>query len=144
MNTLYGILTWNTTPSSGYEYYVKRTDNLLINNKQQAIREVMLTGVPEGAEAFFAAVICDLVRYTNYGAEILRLDSNNTYTQQVRPPDANHSDPAYSFQALIQPVDVYKQLGKYLDDDLTATMNKESFLDWMAAGALQLLREANK
>ena len=144
MNTLYGILTWNTTPSSDYEYYVKRTDNVLVSNRQLEIRNILMTGVPTGAEAFFASVICYMVRYTNYGKEIQQRDANNTYAPVTRPPDANHSNSAYSFQALVQPASAYAQLVKYLDNDIDSTMNKDSFLDWMGAGCLQLLREADK
>ena len=144
MNILYSILTWNTVPNAAYADYNKKTEVVFLTSKMVAIRNILMTGVPDDKKGFFAAVLCDLVQWTNFGTEIKQLDSNNTYVTAARPVDSEHSNQNYCFHTLIQPASVYKALRRYLDDDIAGIMNKYSFLDYMAAGCLQLLREINK
>ena len=144
MNTLYGILTWGTSGSSDYAFYDKRHDMIVPTNKMLAIRDVVMAGIPDDKKRMFAAFLCDIVRYTNFGSEIHQLDSNNTYVPISRPHDADHSDDKYCLHGLIKPVTAYRPLVRYLDDDIAGRMIKAQFTDWMGAACLQLLREASK
>lgn len=144
MNTLYGILTWGTSGSSDYAFYDKRHDMIVPSNKMLAIRDIVMTGIPDDKKRMFAAFLCDIVRYTNFGSDILKLDDNNTYVPITRPTDADHSDSRYCLHGLIKPASAYRPLLRYLDTDITGRMIKASFTDWMGAACLQLLREVAK
>jgi len=144
MNTLYGILTWGTSGSEAYSFYDKRHDMVMPTNKMLAIRDIIMTGIPDDKKRMFAAFLCDIVRYSNFGSDILQLDDNNTYVAITRPPNTEHSDARYCLHGLIKPVIAYKQLRRYLDTDIEGRMVQAAFTDWMGAACLQLLREASK
>ena len=142
MNTLYGILVMNVPSTADYAWYDKQYDVTVPTTKMQNIREILLTGIPAEKVRMFASVVCNFVLYTSFGAEIQKLDPNNSYVEVTRPSDSEHSDQAYCCFGLIQPVSAYRKLRTFLDEDIAARMNKSSWIDYLAAGCLQLLREA--
>jgi len=144
MNTLYGILVQTVPSSPDYAWYDKQYDLTVPTTKMQNIRDILLTGVPIEKIRMFASVVCNLVLYTRFGADIQNLDPNNSYVDVTRPDDSDHSDQSYCCYGLIQPVTAYKKLRMFLDDDISGLLNKDSWVDWMAAGCLQLLRETTE
>ena len=92
---------------------------------------------------FFACTVCGLVSNSAFDAEIKALDPDNTYGQPSRPPDATHSNSSYCFYTLVQPLSTYRLLKGYLDPDLVARLAGGSWLDYVAAGCVQMLREAD-
>lgn len=139
MNKLYSILVGNMEVSG---WYFKRQTPLLITDRMQEIRSVLLQDVPSEKLPMFICVLCDLVRMSAFGTEILALDNNNTYQETVRPVDVDHSDTSYCVYDVIKPATVYSKLRRYLDEDITSRLNAESWIELMGAGCLQLLREA--
>ena len=143
MNLLYAILMRGTQASGDYVWYHKESIGYIPTERMQAIRDILMQGVGD-ALPMVACQVCAMVLYTQFGTEIKALDSNNTYTDVTRPPDKTHDDPAYCMYNLIKPADAYKQLRRYLDEDIVSRADLTSWLDIMAAGCLQMLREATK
>lgn len=144
INVLYGILTNEAVAEGIYTWYGKTCDNPTHTARIDSIRNILLTDIPVGKLNFFACVVCNLVLNTEFEAEIRKLDPNNTYTKPSRPPNTSHRDPSYSFQQFPLKVSVYKHIGGYLDDDLRNRASGGDWLDWFAAGCLQMLREVYK
>ena len=140
MNKLYSILVSPLKVSGWYKKQTEETRPLITKNSQE-IKYILLTGVPATSLAMFACVVCDMVLYSTFGTEIQQLDNNNTYFDPGRPDDAAHNDPTYCFHQLIQPASALSAIRYHLDQDILDRLNLESWLDIMAAGCLQMLRE---
>ncbi len=138
MNKLYSILI-GMTPVSGW--YFKRSSQYMITDRINAIRSILLQDVPEDRLPMFVCTLCDLVRMSTFGNEILELDPNNTYQDITRPIDAEHNDDTYCIHDLIKPATAFSTLRRYLADDINNRVNHESWIELMGAGCLQLLRE---
>ena len=143
VNKLYGILTNGAKATGTYEWYNKQCENPMHTQRMDTIRNIVLTGVDNEHLNFFACTICGLVRNSAFAAEILALDPNNTYSDPSRPTDAAHSNADYCFYTLVQPVQTYRLLKGFLDKDLAAKLAGGSWLDYIAAGCAQMLREAD-
>lgn len=141
INVLYGLLTNGSVAEGIYSWYGKTCDNPLHTERIDNIRNVLLTGVSDDKLNFFACIVCSLVLNTEFEAEIRKLDSNNTYVTPSRPPDKNHSDPAYCFYQFEPRIETYKHVKAYLDKDLLDRASGGDWLSWFAAGCLQMLRE---
>ena len=88
-------------------------------------------------------MLCHVVMLTQYGPQIKKLDPHNTYfIPLTRPFGSDHSDPKYCVHDLIKPVQNYNEIVTMLNDDIVATLNRDSWFDMMGAACLQLLREA--
>lgn len=140
MNKLFSILMQGYAPES-FSWFDKSTSPVTTTDRIDSLVQLIMKGVPRNKRAMFASVICNLVLNTQYGAEIEKLDPNNTYVRVTRPKTAEHSDPAYCMHDLIQPIAAYKDIQLYLQDDISETLNTESWFDLMGAACLQLLRE---
>ena len=138
MNLLYSILI-GTPHYSGW--YDKAMTSFLPTDRMLAIRSILIQDVPEEKLPMFACVICDLVRLSTYGSEIIALDPNNTYQPTTRPSSAKHANPDYCFYQLVKPAAAFRSLCAYLDQDIDSRLNKESWIELMGAGCLQMLRE---
>lgn len=140
MNTLYSILVSPSKPSG---WYAKQIEDVtpLVSKRSQAIKDILLTGVPGNSLSMFVCVVCYMVLASTFGEEIKKLDSNNTYFNPARPKDAAHNDPLFCFHQIVQPASVLQAIKYHLDTDIQERMNPESWVDLMAAGCLQLLRE---
>lgn len=143
MNLLYAILMGGSQASGDYTWYHKHTTGYIPTTRMQDIRTILIQGT-DVALPMFVCKVCYMVLYTQFGNEIKELDYNNTYTDVARPPDAVHDDMKYCMHQLIRPADAYKQIRRYLDDDIASRVDLSSWLDIMAAGCLQMLREATK
>lgn len=143
MNLLYAILMAGSQASGDYAWYSKRITGYIPTTRLQDIRDILVqdTGA---ALPMYVCMVCYMVLYTQFGKEIKELDSNNTYTDITRPADSDHDDEKYCVYKLIKPAESYQQLLHYLDDDISSRLDRSSWLDLMAAGCLQLLREATK
>ena len=144
LNVLYGILTNGESAVAPYEWYGKQCDNPVHTAKIDAIRQILLTGVPAEKTNFFACVVCDLVRHSEFGNEIFVMDYNNTYNPPGRPLLSSHDDDYYTFHELCLPTQAFLGLKLYLDEDITARLSGLIWLDYIAAGCLQILREVYK
>ena len=140
MNTLYGLLVSSNPPASDSWYY-KRYDAVTTTDKANRLIAAITTGVHAARLALYVSKVCNIVLSSVYGSEIQKLDPNNTYVAVTRPTDSDHSASAYCMFDLVQPLSAYRDILSYLDDDITAQLDKQSWPELMGAGCLQLLRE---
>lgn len=140
MNILYSFLMNGETPDTAYEWYKKANSTVMHTTRSNKIRDILTQGVAKELP-MFAAQICYMVLYTQFGEQIKQLDSNNTYFDPGRPAEADHNDTRYCMYKLIKPASEYRQLRNYLDDDIANETDFSSWLSIMAAGCLQILRE---
>ena len=141
LNVLYGLITNGAVAEGIYSWYGKTCDNPLHTERIDNIRNVLVADIPEEKLNFFACVVCSMVMETAFEPEILKYDANNTYSKPSRPPGKPHSDPNYSFQQFSPKVSVYKRVKGLLDKDLADKAAGGNWLDWFAAGCVQMLRE---
>lgn len=141
MNILYAILMNGAHATGNYVWYDKHHNGYIPTARMQAIRDIITQGVDEKLP-LLACQICSMVLYTQFGQQIKELDPNNSYVDTTRPVDADHNDSKYCLYDVIKSVSAYQNIRNYLDDDIAAVLDKESWLDIVAAGCLQMLREA--
>ena len=140
MNILYNFLMNGATQDSDYAWYKKESSAVLHTTRSNKIRDILVQGVSKELP-MFAAQVCYMVLYTQFGKQIRQLDSNNTYFDSGRPANSDHNDPRYCLYSLIKPANEYRQIRSYLDDDIANETDFSSWLSIMAAGCLQILRE---
>lgn len=141
MNKLFSLLLRGNGSDNGW--YYKKSAFIPMTQKAISIVNILMAEVPASRMSMYAAALCQVALHTHYGAEIRKLDPNNTYTDVVRPPACAHSDPEYCAHDLIKPIDSYKGLLMFLEDDIVDVMDENSWFDMIGAGCLQLLREVN-
>lgn len=141
MNKLFSLLLRGNNSDIGW--YYKKTAFIPMTQRALNIVNILMADVPVSRMSMYAAALCQVALYTQYGAEIKKLDPNNTYADVVRPPACSHSDPEYCAHDLIKPIDAYKGLLMYLQDDIAEVLDENSWFDMIGAGCLQLLREVN-
>ena len=141
MNKLFSLLLRGNNAETGW--YYKKTAFIPMTQKALSIVNIMMADVPISRASMYAAALCQVALNTQYGAEIKKLDPNNTYAPVVRPPACAHSDPEYCAHDLIKPLDAYKDLLLFLQEDIADTLDTNSWFDMIGAGCLQLLREVN-
>lgn len=86
INILYGLLA--DTPEKDFAWYKKRSSAVPHTDKMNKIIAELIKTVPPGRRCLFACFVCNAVKYTQFGHEIATLDSNNTYADTGRQPDA--------------------------------------------------------
>lgn len=143
MNTLYGLLMQGKDVPESFSWFGKTAAAPLSTERCSALIAIVLKGVPDTRRVMYVAMLCNLVLNTQYGAEIQKLDPNNTYVKVTRPKTATHSDPVYCVHDLIQPIHAYKDIRLYLQDDITERLDTNSWFDMMGAACLQILREVS-
>lgn len=150
INKLYGVLLGMSTAEvpTDYRWYIKKFTPIATNEKVQNILKILVHTVPMDKRALFACIICNAVLHTIFGKEIADRDPVNTYVPVSRPPDRTHHDTPdgqdYSLHDMMAPTDSYRALKQYLDEDITPKLNTATWIDWIAAGCLQILRELDK
>lgn len=144
INKLYGILLGAATIADTYQWYVKKYTTCKTSDKIDAILAVILKTVSEEKRAMFACLVCAAVVKTIFGKEITELDPVNTYMPVTRPPSSNNADESFCLWQLTGPVDTYKPLRQYLDEDILKRMTTPTWMEYVAAGCLQILRELKK
>lgn len=143
INKLYGVLLGTSTVPDMYRWYIKKFTPLATNDKVQNILKVLLVAVSPDKRVMFACLICNAILHTVFGKEISELDPVNTYVPVGRPPDSGNDDPAFCLKMETSP-DTYKQLRQFLDEDILDRLTSATWVDYIAAGCLQILRELNK
>ena len=143
MNTLYGLLMQDKAIPESFSWFGKSTIVPLANERVNPLIAIVLKGVPENRRALYVSALCNLVLNTQYGAEIQKLDPDNTYVRVTRPKDSTHTDPNYCIHDLIQPIQAYKDIRLYLQDDIVDRLDTNSWFDMMGAACLQILREVS-
>ena len=143
MNKLFSLLMQGYEIPDDFSWYAKHTDAIPTTDRILEIVDTIMIGVPNNRRALYAAMLCHVVMLTQYGPQIKKLDPHNTYfIPLTRPFGSDHSDPKYCVHDLIKPIDSYKQLVTYINQDILDTLNRSSWFDIMGAACLQLLREA--
>lgn len=143
MNKLFSILMFNYEIPASFSWFNKTTSAISLSNRSKTLVGIITKGVPDSRRVLYVAVLCNLVLNTQYGAEIKQLDPNNTYVRVSRPSESEHSDPKYCMHDLIQPIQAYKDVRLYLQEDIVSRLDQSSWFDLMGAACLQLLREAS-
>lgn len=144
INKLYGILLGAATIADTYQWYSKKYTTCKTSDKIDAILAVILKTVPANKRAMFACLVCAAVVKTIFGKEITELDPVNTYMPVTRPPSSNNADDSFCLWQLAGPADIYKPLKQYLDQDIVSRMTTPTWMEYIAAGCLQILRELRK
>lgn len=141
MNTLYGLLMQDKAIPESFSWFGKNAEAPISTERCDALIGIILKGVPDNRRSMYVSALCNLVLNTQYGAEIQKLDPNNTYVRVTRPKDSVHSDPKYCIHDLIQSIQAYKDIRLYLQDDIVDRLDTNSWFDMMGAACLQILRE---
>ena len=144
INKLYGILRGAADITGTYQWYSKNYTTCKTSDKIDAILAVILKTVPLERRAMFACLVCAAVVKTIFGKEITELDPVNTYMPVTRPPSSNNADENFCLWQLAGPADAYKSLRQYLDEDIIKRMTTPTWMEYIAAGCLQILRELRK
>lgn len=146
INKLYGILLGMPIAEvpADYQWYIKKFTPIATNSKVQDILKILLVAVSVDKRALFACLICNAILQTVFGKEIEERDPVNTYLPVSRPPDSANDNSEFCLSKMAGSVDMYKQLKKYLDEDIVEKLTAPSWIDYIAAGCLQILRELDK
>lgn len=146
MNKLFSLLMQGNEIPDSFAWYAKRTDSVPTSDRITKLVGFIMSSITEeqaNRRALYAAMLCHVVMMTQYGPQIKKLDPHNTYfIPLTRPFGSDHSDPKYCVHDLIKPVQTYNEIVTMLNDDIAATLNRDSWFDLMGAACLQLLREA--
>jgi len=144
INKLYGVLLGAASVPTEYQWYLKKFTPIATNEKTQNILKVLLLAVSVDKRAMFACLICNAILQTVFGKEIKERDPVNTYMPVSRPPQSANDDPAFCLTKMAGPADSYKALLQYLDEDIKNKLTSATWIDYIAAGCLQILRELDK
>ena len=141
INKLYSLLVADRLDTSGMSTYAKRTSTVWHTERSSWIHDILLPDTSEyrAKLPLFASVICYEVLATQYGDEIRSLDPNNTYAAVLRPDADISAD--YCIAPLTHGADYFNQLLPYLDEDIATRLVTPAWIEFMAAGCLQMLRE---
>ena len=146
MNKLFSLLMQGNEIPDSFAWYAKRTDSVPTSDRITKLVGFIMSSITEeqaNRRALYAAMLCHVVMMTQYGPQIKKLDPHNTYfIPLTRPFGSDHSDPKYCVHDLIKPVQTYNEIVTMLNDDIAATLNRDSWFDLIGAACLQLLREA--
>lgn len=143
INKLYGVLLDNASISDTYSWYKKKFTVCMTNDKVKKILGVLCMSVPEARRVVFACLICNAVLPTIFGKEIEKLDPVNTYVPVGRP-NTDNDNPDFCLYDMIGNAQSYQAVKQYLDADIKERLVAPTFIDYIAAGCLQILRELAK
>ena len=143
INKLYGVLLGMAAADvpTDYRWYIKKFTPIATNDKVQGILKILLQAVSFDKRAVFACLVCNAILSTVFGKEIQELDSVNTYVPVSRPPGSLDSDDRFCLTSMAKSADSYKGLMRYLDSDIKDKLTAPTWIDYVAAGCLQILRE---
>lgn len=143
INKLYSLLMDSQTVS-GNTRFTKMTTPVFHTKKSREVQSILLRAAKDAAQeklALLASFVCYMVRFTDFGEEIMSLDPVNTYV----PVERNNTDVDSSMciSELTSTTYVTTELKRYLDKDIIERLSVATWLDYMAAGCLQMLREVH-
>ena len=143
INKLYGVLLGMAVEDvpAAYSWYIKKFTTVATSEKVQNILKVLLKTVPLDKRVVFACLVCNAILSTVFGPEIKKLDPVNTYIPVKRPPDSEDSDNNFCLVSMTEPASAYKALLQYLDPDIKEKLTAPTWIEYIAAGCLQILRE---
>jgi hypothetical protein len=147
INALYGVLLGEigaAALSRTYEWYRKKYTTSHTTDKIEKIVEILCKNVTPEQRVMFACLVCTAVLKTIFGKEIAELDPVNTYVPVSRPPNSDNSDSDFCLFMLTGPSDMFKPLMQFLDDDIKRRLTAPTWMEYVAAGCLQILRELKK
>lgn len=150
INKLYGILLGMSTAEvpTDYKWYIKKFTPIATNDKVQGILKILLQTVSLDRRALFACLMCNAILHTVFGKEIEERDPVNTYKPVTRPPKSSNHDTEdgtdFSLWRMAAPADAYKPLLQFLDEDIVQKLSTATWVDYIAAGCLQILRELDR
>ena len=144
INKLYGILLGSASVPEAYQWYVKKFTPYATNDKIQGILKILLVAVSVDKRVMFACLACNATLHTVFGKEIEERDPVNTYLPVSRPPDSANDSSDFCLSNMVGASENYKQLKRYLDEDIMEKLTAPSWVDYIAAGCLQILREIDK
>lgn len=147
INKLYGVLLGELGAAAiagAYEWYRKKYTTCPTSDKIEKIVEILCKNVEPRQRALFACLMCAAVVKTIFGKEIEALDPVNTYVPVDRPPESSNSSPDFCLFMLASPAEAYKPLKQYLDQDILSRLTAPTWVEYIAAGCLQILRELAK
>lgn len=137
-NILYGMLARSGVPES--DRYYKRHVQVPATVNASALADLLvparLRGADSGRLGLFVSAVCAAVLDTAFGNEIVALDPDNTYDRPL-PPQGSRP----VLYDLTCPPDELAGLRGLLDNDINERLVAPQWIDYMAAGCLQLLRE---
>lgn len=143
INKLYGVLCGAAEVDDKYKWYKKKFTVCKTSDKINNILSILCLTVPEARRVIFACLLCNAVLHTVFGKEIQELDPVNTYAPVSRPNDDN-DDKSFCLHDMIGSAQSYQAVKQYLDDDIKERLVAPTFIDYIAAGCLQILRELSK
>lgn len=144
INKLYGVLLGEIGAAAiagAYEWYSKKYTTCPTTDKIEKIMEILCKGISPERRAMFACLLCAAVVKTIFGKEITELDPVNTYVPVSRPPDSVNDDKDFCLFEMAGPASSYKALVPLLDQDIKDRLTAPTWVEYIAAGCLQILRE---
>lgn len=131
-NVLYGILAGD----AGHGEYEKHFTRAQLTWPGMELAEMLRChDADQTKRRLFASAVCAAVLDTQFGNEIVQADPNNTYERPVRGTSS-----ICLYDATCQAEAMSGVLG-LLDNDIKERLAAPQWIDVMAAGCLQLLRE---
>lgn len=131
INRLYSLLTVDKPNTD--QRYKKKTSVVWHTDRSKAIRDILVAKA-ESDIGYFASLVCYEVLATQYGEDILALDGNNTYAQ-LSASENTMSNKTHTAQQLAAVL-------PYLDQDIKDRLVAPTWIETVAAGCLQMLRES--
>lgn len=145
MNILYSLLVSPLVYQEN-DRFAKMTTPVFHTKKTTAIHDILIAPLRDqqlqNKAPLFASVICYMVQFTDFGKEIKQLDPVNTYVPVER--SQNDLDGTMCISSLTTDHRIATDLRRYLDLDIVEKLQAPMWLDYMAAGCLQMLREVAK
>ena len=141
MNTLYGLLISTVPESVRDSYYIKKYYPEQHTDRTLKICTDLMQNIPVEKQMLFIYFICSSVKDTVFGLEITELDSENTYGNFYRDPNATEDDSMQTLWDVTESAEKISKLIKWLDEDIKTRLVLPGWLDVVSAICLQLLRE---
>lgn len=144
INKLYSLLLDSYSYNKN-DRFSKFTTPVFHTDRSRKIQEILMRAAVAtnvNKLPLFASVVCYMNRFSLFGDEIEKLDPVNTYVQIERTQ--NDTDDSMCMYELTDMAYISTELKRYLDKDIIDNLEAVTWLDYMAAGCLQMLREVSE
>lgn len=144
INKLYSLMV-ETPQYDTTDRFSKVTSPVFHTKKSKQIQTILLSGLTDTKMdrlPLFASVICYMVRFSIFGDEISELDKVNTYVP-IERTDTDITSNMCMYD-LTDSTAVFTDLLRFIDIDIKDRLVAATFIDYMAAGCLQMLREVSE
>ena len=137
-NVLYGLLAAGKV-SSDDPYYKRHIRPPATSVAAELVKLLVPSAATDtGRRGLFASAVCAAVLDTCFGNDIARLDPHNTYEHPVVHGTVGERQTMYDLTGSPKSL---RALVPLLDEDIAERLAAPQWIDYMAAGCLQLLRE---